>query len=144
VIRIEGPVDTQSWTILAVPEILSLHPTLLECANLNHRATDQGFSGFDFNDDRDGVWFEGTAHLAVAYAAVGREADAERLRALLRRAQNQAPYGDRKGLSAATHDGISTGFGFLLFRRLHVGATAWNVFAQLRYNPFYGKPLPVP
>ncbi len=138
------PVDTQSWTTLALPEILALHPNLLECAALHHRATDQGFAGFDFNDDRDGVWFEGTAHLAVAYAAVGREADAERLRALLRRAQNKLPFGDRKGLAAASHDGVSTGFGFLLFRRLHVGATAWNVFAQLRFNPFYGVPLPAP
>lgn len=138
------PVDTQSWTTLALPEILAQHLNLLECAAQHHRANDQGFAGFDFNDDRDGVWFEGTAHLAVAYAAVGREADAERFRALLRRAQNQAPFGDRKGLSAATHDGISTGFGFLLFRRLHVGATAWSVFAQLRFNPFYGVPLPAP
>jgi hypothetical protein len=132
------PVDTQAWSSLAFPGFLLLHPDLLTCAERNHRAVDQGFSGFDFNDDRDGVWFEGTAHMAVAYAHAGRESDAEGLRATLRRAQAKPPFGDGKGIAAASHDGLSSGFGFFFFRRLHVGATAWNVFAQLRFNPFYG------
>ena len=36
---------------------------------------------------------------------------------------------------AASHDGVTTGFLFYYFRRLHIGATAWNIFAQLGYNP---------
>jgi hypothetical protein len=136
------PVDCQAWSVLAIPGILARHPPLLGCAERNHRTTDQGFTGFDFNEDRDGVWFEGTAHMAVAYALAGRERDAERLRATLRRAQTTAPFGDSKGLAAAARDGLTTGFDFRFFRRLHVGATAWNVFAQLRFNPFYGVPVP--
>ena len=31
-----------------------------------------GFKGFDFNDDKDGVWFEGTAQMAVAYQMAGK------------------------------------------------------------------------
>jgi len=135
------PVDTQAWSVLAIPGTLARHPGLLACAERNHRTTDQGFTGFDFNEDRDGVWFEGTAHMAVAYALAGREADAETLRAVLRRAQATPPFGDGKGIAAATHDGLTSGFDFLFFRRLHVGATAWNVFAQLRFNPFYGAPI---
>jgi hypothetical protein len=135
------PVDVQAWSVLAIPGILARHPGLLACAERNHRTTDQGLTGFDFNEDRDGVWFEGTAHMAVAYALAGRATDAERLRSVLRRAQATPPFGDGKGIAAAAHDGLSTGFGFLFFRRLHVGATAWNVFAQLRFNPFYGAPI---
>ena len=135
------PSDAQSWNVLAVPGVLRLHPGLLECAERNHRATDEGFSGFDFNEDGDGVWFEGTAHMAVALAMAGREAEAEVLRQELRRAQRAPPFGDGEGLAAASHDGVSSGFGFLLFRRLHVGATAWNVFAQLRFNPFTAAPI---
>jgi hypothetical protein len=135
------PVDVQAWSVLALPEILTRHPGLLACAERNHRTKDQGFTGFDFNEDRDGVWFEGTAHMAVAYALAGRETEAELLRAVLRRAQSIHPFGDGKGIAATAHDGLSSGFGFRFFRRLHVGATAWNVFAQLRFNPFYGVPV---
>src|SRR3989442_7050433 len=93
------------------------------------------------NEDRDGLWFEGTAHMAVAYAVAGQDVAAEALRQQLILAQHTTPFGDNFGLAAGSHDGISTGFGFLLFRRLHVGATAWNVFAQLRFNPYYTTTL---
>jgi hypothetical protein len=137
------PEDAQSWNLLAVPGALRLHPGLLECAEHNHRAVDAGFSGFDFNEDKDGVWFEGTAHMAVALAMAGLEAQAETLRQELRRAQGNPPFGDGEGLAAASHEGVTSGFGFLLFRRLHVGATAWNVFAQLCFNPFTAAPIHV-
>lgn len=131
------PADVQAWAVLAIPRAQSLHSDLLACAERNHRTSDLGFSGFDFNEDRDGVWFEGTAHLAVAYALAGRETSAEELRRVLRRVQATPFLSDGQGIPAASHDGLSTGFGFLFHRRLHVGATAWNVFAQLRFNPFY-------
>lgn len=136
------PSDTQSWSVLAVPEMLALHPGILGCAEHHHRTQDQGFTGFDFNDDRDGVWFEGTAHLAVAYAAAGQDTAAESLRSELRRAQETPPFGDDSGLAAASREGLTTGFNFFFFRRLHVGATAWNVFAQARFNPFTARSLP--
>ena len=142
--QLEGqlPSDTQSWTVLATPPVFALHPALLGCAEANHRTEDQGFSGVDFNEDRDGVWFEGTAHLAVAYASAGQEGAAEELRSELQRAQDTPPFGDGQGIAAASRDGLTTGFGFLFFRRLHVGATAWNVFAQRRFNPFTALPVP--
>src|SRR5439155_224923 len=31
----------------------------------------------------------------------------------------------------------TTGFNFFYFNRLHTGATAWAVFAQLGFNPYY-------
>lgn len=133
------PVDVQSWAVLAVPGILAAHPALLACAERYHRTRDGGFSGFDFNDDRDGVWFEGTAHMAVAYQSIGNTAAAEALERTLAAAQT-ASFGDGSGVAAASRDGLTTGFDFRFFRRLHVGATAWNVFAQLGFNPFSGSP----
>lgn len=135
------PLDVQAWSVLALPNTLSLHPQVLSCAELNHRNTHDGFSGFDFNDDRDGVWFEGTAQMTVAYAAAAQSIQVEELRQELSTAQMTSPYGDGYGTAAACHDGLSTGFDFKYFRRLHIGATAWNVFAQLGFNPYYQTKL---
>ena len=30
-----------------------------------------GFKGFDFNTDKDHVWFEGTAYMVLAYQVLG-------------------------------------------------------------------------
>ena len=68
---------------------------------------------------------------------------AAEVRQQLRNAQSTPGFGDGAGLPAASHDGLSTGFStatgdpFKYFRRLHVGATAWNVFGQLGFNPYY-------
>ena len=148
------PVDVQAWSILspggAAP---GRHGALLDCTKTRHGATADGFSGADFNNDRDGVWFEGSAHLALALRAAGRLADAERLRTMLMNAQAAVGFGDGGGMPAASHDGTSTGFNadasgpgacttdpsqctFKLFKRKHIGATAWQVFAQLGWNPY--------
>lgn len=137
------PLDAQAWAVLSLPNALVTHPTLLGCAESNHANTNDGFSGFDFNEDRDGVWFEGTAQMTVAYAVVGDTAKADTYRQTLRSAQQTATNGDGEGIVAASHDGLSTGFGFQYFRRLHTGATSWNVFAQLGVNPYY-EPLAAP
>jgi hypothetical protein len=131
------PVDVQAWSVLSLPDALTLHQEVLTCTEVNHRTAHQGFSGFDFNNDNDGVWFEGTAQMAVAYAVADSAMQLASLRQELRRAQESPPFGDGRGIAAATKDGVSTGFAFELFRRLHVAATAWNVFAQLGYNPYY-------
>jgi FG-GAP-like repeat len=137
------PEDVQAWSVLVLPDALMLHPQIFNCAELNHRTLSDGFSGFDFNNDKDGVWFEGTGHMAVAYAWANQLPAAASLRQELNRARTTAPFGDGFGIAAASHDGVSTGFfgpsglPFKLFRRLHVGATAWHVFAQLQFNPYY-------
>lgn len=132
------PLDTQSWNVLAVPDVLARHPQLLDCPEQHHRAQHDGFDGFDFNEDRDGVWFEGSGQMAVAYAFAGVDSRVDQLRATLQAAQQiPPPFGDGLGMPAASHDGVTSGFSFKLFLRPHVGATAWNIFAQLGFNPFY-------
>jgi len=137
------PVDVQAWSILAkVPLALSNSLAVLGCAESNHRTVMDGFSGFDFNEDKDGVWFEGVGHMATAYQQETQVDLAEQLRAELRRAQETPPFGDGLGLSAASRDGLTTGFGFEFFQRLHIAATAWHVFAQSHFNPYYQEVSP--
>jgi hypothetical protein len=99
--------------------------------------------GFDFNDDRDGVWWEGTAQAALVYRAVGEGAKADRLlKALDRRF---SPGGLLWATDAAR---ITTGLAlapsstiddFYYFRLPHLGATAWAALAARGWNPFTGS-----
>lgn len=96
--------------------------------------------GFDFNDDRDGLWLEGTAQAALVYRRLGRDDQAERLLGTV--AAEVSPG----GLVWATRQAsISTGLAigpdsttddFRYYRRPHLGATAWAVLAALAWNPF--------
>ena len=133
------PLDTQSWSVLALKDATDQYAQILACAEQNHRTISDGFDGFDFNDDQDGVWFEGTAQMAVAYDTAEQMASADTLREELRRAQatHFPGQGTGQGLVAASHTGVTSGFGFELLQRLHVAATAWNVFAESGFNPFY-------
>ena len=132
------PLDTQTWTILAIPGTLIRHPNLFVALQQYHTNQHEGFTGEDFNDDLDGVWFEGTAQTTVVFASVGNSLQMDQFRTTLQTAQQiPPPYGDGMGTPAASHDGVTSGFGFNLFRRPHVGATSWNIFAQKGFNPFY-------
>ncbi|MFA5844742.1 MAG: hypothetical protein WC971_07930 [Coriobacteriia bacterium] len=142
------PVDIQAWAVLAFPEKLEYRQGLAwaeanartDCAVHdcpNHSDARPGFSGFDFNDDLDGIWFEGTAQMVTAYrAACETEAAGTYLREL-RRAQVSAENSDGRGIVAACHDGVTTGFDLVYLNRLHVGATSWFIMAARSFNPYW-------
>jgi hypothetical protein len=76
--------------------------------------------------------------MGVAYAFANLPKKAYDVRVQLRKAQNTPPYGDSAGIAAACHDSVTSGFDdFNLYRRLHIAATSWNVFAQLQFNPYF-------
>jgi hypothetical protein len=101
--------------------------------------------GFDFNEDRDGVWSEGTAQAALVYRALGAEAKAGRRLTWL---AGQISPG---GLLWATDKArITTGLAlspqsttddFYYYRLPHLGATAWAALAATGWDPFTGKPV---
>ncbi len=102
--------------------------------------------GFDFNDDRDGMWVEGTAQAALTYRAVGRRADADRLFLELLKEIGPGGY-----LWATRPPLLTTGLAigpdsktddFHYYRRPHLGATAWAALAAQGWNPFTGGRLP--
>ena len=132
------PSDVQSWNILGrMPFALRNSEAVLNCAEKHHRTTNSGFSGFDFNNDKDGIWFEGTAHMALAYQEAGLFSQAAQIRKTLREVQRTPPFGDGYGIVAACKDKLTTGFDFEFYRRFHVAATSWLVLAQREYNPYY-------
>nr|MBA3530115.1 Tat pathway signal sequence domain protein [Propionibacteriaceae bacterium] len=109
--------------------------------------TDEPIGGQSYNPkpDNASVWFEGTAHLALALR--DRRADGHRQAAVdllgeIRSAQ--AELGKRQtfggkpapgGIVAASSP-LDTGFGFGYFPNLHIGATSWYVFAATNVNPY--------
>ena len=131
------PLDIQAWAVMAFRDSPTYH-VALSWAEENCLTTRDGFQGFDFNNDRDGIWFEGTAQVVVAYRLTGQIENAYHFLEELRKAQIQAPNTNGKGIVAASHDHLSTGFDWEYFSRLHVGATAWYLFAEMGYNPYWG------
>lgn len=132
------PVDAQAWAVLALRDDRPRFDRALDYAE---RALSVG-GGFDFNQDRDGVWYEGTGQMAAAYAFTGDDARWSELLAAVRLAQD--PTG---GVYAASRNGLTTGLylssgqPWLYYRRLHVAPTAWLVLAAERVNPFWlGSP----
>ncbi len=128
------PLDVNTWGLMALGEKYKRGIGWAE----NHSFVEaDGFKGYDFNDDRDGIWFEGTAHMVIAYQILGDEEKADLYLGELRRAQTIAQNANGKGIVAASHDGVSTGFGWVYNARPHIGATAWYIFAENMYNPYW-------
>ncbi|MCX4909087.1 Tat pathway signal sequence domain protein [Streptomyces sp. NBC_00878] len=101
---------------------------------------------FQPKPDRNGVWFEGTAHLALALRDRGGARDEARARRLvdsIERAQDLLGAGQTVGAKAlparsgvvSASSPLDTGFGFGYYPYRHVGATAWYLLAATRTNP---------
>jgi len=144
--RANSGLDAELWPLL-LADAPAEWQGALTYAEKQHAAR----PGFDFNDDRDGVWWEGTAQAALVYRALGRSEKADRLlKALSRRF---SPGGLLWATDAAR---ITTGLAlspssttddFYYFRLPHLGATAWAALAARGWNPFTGalvaaRPVP--
>ncbi|WP_217238556.1 Tat pathway signal sequence domain protein [Streptomyces sp. AC555_RSS877] len=168
------PEDTQTWTQLALSS--PAHARSLDWAASRLAVLDtaerpnstvpagQSYDGVTFssasllaNEDapiaegqpkpnRNGVWFEGTAHLALALRnrrAPGDEARARRLIASIEGAQDLLGDGQTIGSRAvapgsgvvSASSPLDTGFGFGYYPYRHTGATAWYLLAATRTNP---------
>ncbi|MEU1852847.1 Tat pathway signal sequence domain protein [Streptomyces sp. NPDC019990] len=170
------PEDTQTWTHLALGSRTDRYARSLdwaeaELAVLDHAGrtnstvpAGQSYEGVTFSSaslvadedapvaqgqpkpDRNGVWFEGTAHLALALRdrrARGDEARARSLLDSIERAQDRLGGGqtvggralpERCGVVSASSP-LDTGFGFGYYPYRHTGATAWYVMAVAGLNP---------
>jgi hypothetical protein len=168
------PEDTQTWSHLALRD--RRHAGSLDWAVAHLKVVDtagrpnstvpagQSYEGVTFSSaslvaneeapiapsqprpDRDGVWFEGTAHLALALRerhAPGDAQRANRLIASIERAQDTLGQGQtvggtalpaRSGVVSASSP-LDTGFGFGYYPYRHLGATAWYLLAAARTNP---------
>jgi len=103
----------------------------------NYLTTDSGFTGFDFNTDQDGVWFEGTGNMCIVYDKLNLTEPYDTYLNELRNAQIEDsidPYRDG-AIPSASRDFLTTGLGYWYFNSPHVAATCWYIFAEERYNP---------
>ncbi|KOU73243.1 Tat pathway signal sequence domain protein [Streptomyces sp. MMG1533] len=171
------PEDTQTWTQLALSspahwvslDWATTELAVLDTADRTNSSVPAGqsYEGVTFssagllaNEDapiaegqpkpnRNGVWFEGTAHLALALRnrhARGDEARARRLIASIERAQDLLGSGQTIGSKAVAEGSgivsasspLDTGFGFGYYPYRHTGATAWYLLAAARTNPLRG------
>ncbi|MFI5673172.1 Tat pathway signal sequence domain protein [Streptomyces cellulosae] len=168
------PEDTQTWTHLALSSPAHARSldwaasalAVLDTADRRNSTVPAGqsYEGVTFSSagltanedapiadgqpkpDRHGVWFEGTAHLALALRtrhAPGDATRAQRLIASVERAQDLLGGGqtvggralpERSGVVSASSP-LDTGFGFGYYPYRHTGATAWYLLAAARANP---------
>ncbi len=130
--------DANLWPLLAPdakPEWSAAFGWVLREQGVPQGAPD----GIDFDNDRDGIWLEGTAYAALLAGRRGDEVLARRMMGTLR--AQTAPGGL---VWASTVPTLTTGFStgltetadFFYFRRPHVGATAWAALAQMNADPF--------
>jgi hypothetical protein len=139
--RSTSGLDAQLWPLL-LPEAPDTWRRALDYAEQAHGVA----GGFDFNDDRDGLWVEGTAQAALVYRLLGRTDEAGRLLGEIAKQVSPGGY-----LWATREEKITTGLAigpasvtddFLYYRQPHLGATAWAVLAATGWNPFTGRRLP--
>ena len=136
--RATSGLDAQLWPLL-LPDAPMQWQSALGYAERAHGVA----GGFDFNDDRDGLWLEGTAQAALVYRILGRVGDANRTLGEI--AKHVSPGGY---LWATREAQITTGLAigpdsitddFRYYRLPHLGATAWAALAATGWNPFTGK-----
>jgi len=172
------PEDTQTWSHLALQDRRRArsvdwaadHLAVLDTAGRPNSTVPAGqsYEGVTFSSaslladegspiapsqprpDRNGVWFEGTAHLALALrerGAAGDERRATRLLASIEKAQDRLGQAqtvggralpERSGVVSASSP-LDTGFGFGYYPYRHTGATAWYLLAAARANPLRGR-----
>ncbi|MFX1517255.1 MAG: hypothetical protein ACFFC6_13205 [Promethearchaeota archaeon] len=134
------PLDVNTWGLMAIGN-LEKFGVVVGWAEKNCYVDTCpkgcGFKGFDFNNDKDGVWFEGTSQMCITYQLLGEVHKSEKLLGEMRKAQAKVKNYYGKGIVAACHDGLTTGFEWVYNNRPHIGATAWFIFAERGFNPYW-------
>ena len=162
------PADIQTWGLMVLCRNAENHSCVEkygcgidwveEYCNVDPCPTCNDWKGFDFSYDftneqnnKDGVWWEGTSHMCVAYQIKCELVKSYEFIEELRRVQESSNNSNDKGIVAACHDGLTTGFTtacespdypdgqcpWYYFNRLHVGATVWYIFSEREHNPYW-------
>ena len=106
-------------------------------------------SGYCFDEDKDVVWLEGTAQMAVAYKISGNDFFANELILELEKSFiNSATISDSKGIPYTSNHGTSYGSDLLWVHAdltPTLSATAWYIFAKIETNPLeFGEQKEIP
>lgn len=143
--------DVYSWAPLALSSFTSVLP-LAETDFRNTKTcevTNVPVDGFDFSGprgnsnppDKDAVWLEGTAQMALAYYLTedpvkGLYFEQQLEKAIITTSANG------QGMPYATNPGTAYGDDFIMdSQRPAVASMAWYLFVKNKFNPF--KPFPI-
>lgn len=132
------PMDVNPWGVSALGATGTRdYQRSLDYVMSHHRSTQSQRVGaktvtvdaFDFDSDRDDIWFEGTGQMVLAFKIVGRTVDADYFTGQLLKGQ-QSDGGVQYSLKG-THNGYWT-----MSKAKSVSATGWLIFAIEGANPF--------
>ncbi|HEY4253517.1 MAG TPA: hypothetical protein VGM87_20075 [Roseomonas sp.] len=127
--------DANLWPLLAWPRALQYRPAL-DWVRREHAVGD----GFDFDNDRDGIWLEGTAQAALLLRRIEAPIPAARCATAITRHMTRAGWvraASIPQLTTGLETGITPGVAdFYYPDRWHLGATAWAALAGLDASPF--------
>jgi len=139
------PEDPSTWGLLALGEDTK-YGAGIDWVENNCRVDNiDGFTfGYDFNADRDGIWFEGMSHMALSNQMRGDDQKSNSILDVILQAQDI----NTGGIQCASHDRVSTSFSpaWWLDTDLHVAPAAWLIFAVNNHNPFWNQAItdPIP
>jgi len=143
------PLDIQAWYIMAFQDSTSIYSSGIDWANENCYLEnyvspnyDEPLTGYDFNTDLDGIWFEGSSQAVLANKMKGNMSfvnpTLQSIKYVQKNHTDKSYFNvNYKGIVAADHDHVSTGFEWEYNNRLHIGATSWFIFADLGVNPYF-------
>ena len=141
--------DLSSWAVLSLGNKYSDSLDFAIDKSLNtqtYKIKDMKVEGFDFGatykkspfPDKDAVWFEGTAHMVVAFEKTGRIDERNYFMNQLHKCLTDSPaFPYAKGLPYASNEGTPVYDSWLMQDKpLCISSTAWYFFAQNNFNPF--------
>jgi hypothetical protein len=135
------PLDVNTWGLLAFYDDPAIDVRKI-FATIESRFGVDGM--YDFNDDRDGIWWEGSLQKILAEKVAGNAATYSAQLAIAGAAaepDGSITAANRNGVSTgiwlegANPDGTPKGNEWKYSKRIHTGATAWLALAQLGVNP---------
>ena len=141
--------DLSSWAVLSLGEKYSRSLKFAIDKGLNtqmYKVKGVEVEGFDFGStyhtspfpDKDTVWFEGTAHMVLAFRKTGRsEEENYFMRELDKCLTKSSAFPYTKGLPYASNVGTPVYDSWLMQDKpLCISSTVWYYFAKNKFNPF--------
>jgi hypothetical protein len=107
-----------------------------------HSSTTNGLtiSGYCFDEDKDVVWLEGTAQMALAYQVAGIKEESATIMTNLQKALIKSSMAENAtGIPYTTNFGTNFGAVFLWDHTdiaPAISSSAWYLFVENEFNPF--------
>lgn len=134
--------DNQSWAYCLFPDypVSALYTANRFLTQQTATINSQLIHGYDIDEDRDAVFIEGTAQMALAFRMAGLQSEAEYYLQEMEKVLVQSGlYANASGFPYASNRG--TGYGDTPLwegadTKIAISGGAWYLFARFGFNPF--------